>query len=49
MGDPGPVPSDLDQSEPGWYMALAAPRSSAKPPYFAWIDPTRIYAFKEVR
>ncbi len=44
--DPGPVPADLDQSKPGWYIALAAPNTKGPP--FAWLDPTRIYAFKEV-
>ncbi len=43
----GPQPCDLDQSKPGWYFGLMAP--STKPPPYTWIDPTRLYLYKEVR
>lgn len=49
MADPGPTLADLDLSQPGWYVGLSAPRSKKMGPPFTWIDPTRIYVFKEVR
>ncbi len=42
----GPKPSDLDQSKPGWYFGLMAP--GTKPAPYTWVDPTRIFSFKEV-
>ena len=43
--DPGPVPADLDQCKPGWYLALAGPNTKGLP--FGWIEVTRVYAFNE--
>ena len=43
----GPKPSDLDQTKPGWYFGLMAP--GTKPAPYTWVDPTRIFSFKEVR
>ena len=43
----GPTEDDLDQNQPGWYLALMAP--ATKPPPMAWLDPTRLYLFPKVR
>ena len=42
----GPTPEDLDQSQPGWYIALMAP--ATKPPPMAWLDPTKLYLYPKV-